>query len=271
MRRAPKTPQAIGVFTNDPNGVFQRNVIRGVEQEAKQHDYPIEVIAVPDWQNTAPRYDSLAGIISVEKAVPDNFLRMFYRLAKPLSLIAHIIPDTPVPTVISNNAQGIAELVRYLCDERGCSRFVYIRGIAAQIDAQQRERAFREELTRRGFSPQDARFVAGDFDPPIAAQSIRALVKQRKEFPFDAILAADYMMGIAAAEVLYKANIDIPDEVAIAGFGDGHEALDADLTTVAANVSELGVCATRQVVKQIDGLRISGATVLSTRLIVRGT
>ena len=49
------------------------------------------------------------------------------------------------------------------------------------------------------------------------------------------------------------------------------EAQSAGLTTAAASVIEMGACAARQLISQINGLRISGITTLSVRLVVRAT
>jgi DNA-binding LacI/PurR family transcriptional regulator len=57
--------------------------------------------------------------------------------------------------------------------------------------------------------------------------------------------------------------------VAVVGFGDGPEAAQAGLTTVAADITELGRRAARQLIGQIEGLRIRGLTLLSTELIER--
>ncbi len=88
---------------------------------------------------------------------------------------------------------------------------------------------------------------------------------------FDGILAADYVMGIAAVETLRRAGIAVPDAVSVAGFGDDAVAEQAGMTTVTASVNELGRCAARQVISQINGAQISGVTMLNVRLVVRDT
>jgi len=57
----------------------------------------------------------------------------------------------------------------------------------------------------------------------------------------------------------------------VVGFGDGAEAQAAGLTTVAADVIELGRRAARQIIGQLNGLKIAGQTIFSTQLIVRKT
>jgi DNA-binding LacI/PurR family transcriptional regulator len=88
---------------------------------------------------------------------------------------------------------------------------------------------------------------------------------------FDAVVASDYLMAEAAMNVIKASGRRVPEDVAVVGFGDGPEATRAGITTVAADVTELGRRAARQLIGQINGLRIRGLTVLSTELIVRET
>ena len=88
---------------------------------------------------------------------------------------------------------------------------------------------------------------------------------------FDAVVASDYLMAEAAMHEIQMSGRRIPDEVAVVGFGDGPEAALAGITTVAADVTELGRRAARQLIGQINGLRIRGLTLLSTELIERDT
>jgi DNA-binding LacI/PurR family transcriptional regulator len=63
----------------------------------------------------------------------------------------------------------------------------------------------------------------------------------------------------------------VPDEVQVAGFGDGVEAAEAGLTTVAADVVEQGRRGVRQLIGQMEGLRMRGVTVLNTSIVARAT
>jgi DNA-binding LacI/PurR family transcriptional regulator len=88
---------------------------------------------------------------------------------------------------------------------------------------------------------------------------------------FDGVVVSDYVMAIAAVKTLRAAGITVPGDVSVVGFGDAPEAEAAGLTTVAAAITELGACAARQLIAQINGLRISGMTTLSVRLAIRET
>jgi DNA-binding LacI/PurR family transcriptional regulator len=138
-----------------------------------------------------------------------------------------------------------------------------------QNDGQEREVAFRRELIRHNLRPERMHFVRGDFSAPVAAESIRQLIARGARF--DGILSSDFVMAVAAVDTLRAAGIAVPEDVSVVGFGDDPEAQAAGLTTVAASIAELGRCATRQLVSQINGARISGVTVLNVQLVIRDT
>jgi LacI family transcriptional regulator len=115
----------------------------------------------------------------------------------------------------------------------------------------------------------DSHFLRGDFSAPVAAASVQQLIDGGADF--DAIISADYVMGIAAVEVLGRNGRRVPEDVSVVGFGDAPEAEAAGLTTVAADIVEQGRRAARQLISQDQGMRITGVTVLSVRLMVRET
>ena len=99
--------------------------------------------------------------------------------------------------------------------------------------------------------------------------SVRRLLDGGRDF--DAIVSADYVMGIAAVDTLRQYGMHVPDDVCVVGFGDAPEADAAGLTTVAADIVEQGRRAARQLISQHHGTRITGVTVLSVQLLVRQT
>ena len=264
--------KTIGIITNNDQGVFQRAIIDGVREVAQEHHYSVEVDVLAEDRHRKIRpialdINALAGILVIADVMPQDTLMKLHQTGKPVSLVSHYVPELPIPAVISNNIEGITRLARYLIDDCGRRKFVYIRGEPTQRDSIEREEAFKQELMRHNLT--DAQMLRGDFEPKIAAESTKTLVDSQVEF--DAIVAADYLMAVRALHVLQEAGYDVPQDVSVVGFGDGVEAEAAGLTTVAANVIEQGRRAARQLLGQINGLRIRGLTVLSTELIIRRT
>ncbi len=259
------------VLTNDAGAVFQSAVIRGASAVLEAAGRRVEVVEVGP---QAPPSDlprgvgSADGALVLASALSEPALKELWRTAGAVTLVSHLVGDAPVPAVLHDNAQGMRQLVEHLV-ACGRSSFVYVRGDLAQVDGRQREEAFREEMLRHGLEVGEEDVLEGGFEPAVARASVARLAAARDDL--DAVVAADYLMAIAAVEELRSAGVAVPGRVSVVGFGDGPEAAAADLTVVAADVEELGRRAARQLVAQLEGGRIGGHTLLSTRLVVRGT
>ncbi len=263
----------IGIITNDPAGIFQQAVIAGAQAAAESQGYDIVIFSSAIDPRCAtellPEYDALTGVLAIANAASDFVLSSLRRSGKPISLVSHRAQDSAIPVVTTSNSQGIAELVKHLIV--GCKRheLAFIRGIPDQVDACERETAFRHEMLRYGYHVPESRFFRGEFAAGVAAESVAAAIQRGERF--DGLIASDYIMSIAATQTLRAAGIDVPGTVSVVGFGDDKAAETFGLTTAAAGVTELGACAARQLIAQIRGLQISGVTTLSVRLMIRET
>lgn len=268
-----KTAREIALITNNPYEVFQRDVIVGAQETAARRDLDIRVVQV-----SAPlqRVDQLpldwnrvAGALIVANVLPDDVLRALHDSGILLSLISHQVTGTSIPGVMPNNRQGISVLMEHLVVDCGRVKPVFIRGHMSQNDGVQREAAFRQEVMRYNLDIPSDYYLPGEFAPGVAAESMARFLRSGQAF--DAVLASDYLMAEAAMQTLQSAGLHVPRDVAVVGFGDGPEADRAGLTTVAADIIELGRRSARQLIGQMDGLRIRGLTLLSTELVRRGT
>lgn len=262
--------QRIGIVTNDQTGVFQRLIIQGLRDVARPQGFPLTTRDVT--HATAAQVladEAFSGVLVIANAVPDAALVDLYNRGIPLSLVSHQVQQEPIPGVMFNNAQGLRLLVEHLVTACQRTRLVFIGGVAGQFDPTLREAAFRRELLRHRLDLPDAHFLRGDFQPAAAAAELRVFLDAGHTC--DGVVAADYMMAIAAVEVLRAAGLSVPEQVSVVGFGDAPAAQQAGITTVAANVRELGQRAAHQLISQMKGLTIRGMTTLSVELVVRQT
>lgn len=258
----------IGVITNDANNVFQSEVISGIRHVADARGYAVAVDSIAP-EGETPRsvtldINALDGLLVIANVLPDDMLGGLHRSNKPLSLVSHRVPGTAIPSVIPDNVGGIESLVDYLVLKRGKRRIAFIRGDMNQNDGVERDRAFRRGLMRHNIDIDEALFLRGDFVPSVAADSMRDFLAAG--VPFDAVAGADYLMAIAAMDAAREVDIAPP---CVVGFGDGPEATEAGLTTIGVDVEQIGRRAAKQLIGQIEGLRICGVTLLSTNIVER--
>lgn len=261
------------VITNNRKREFQRSVIEGASEVCEARGFRVDVLEVPRPTAADEALAALehppAGVLLVADVLPDAAVGELLQRGVTLTLVSHRVAGLEPPAIMHDNAQGISLLSAHLLDACGRRRPVFLRGSERQLDAGQRERAWRRELMRRSLPVDGDRFLRGDFEPATATASLAAYLDEGGTL--DALVAADYPMAIAAIELLRRRGLRVPDDVAVAGFGDSAEAQNASLTCVAADVVELGRRAARQLVGQVEGLEIRGLTLLSTALVPRGS
>ncbi len=210
------------------------------------------------------------GVLVLSNALADAALAKLAVAGLPVTLVSHYSAAPGQPTVMFDNRQGVKQLMRHVVADCGRRRPVYIGGDSSQLDGREREAAFRDELLRHDLRVPEGHMLVGGFTPGLARQALEGFTASGSDF--DAVVAADYLMAIAAAETLREAGVRIPEDVVVVGYGDGPEAEAAGVTTVAADVVELGRRAARQLVAQLSPERpISGRTLLSTHLVRRAS
>lgn len=254
------------LVAHDPDGVFQASVQDGVREVLSGRGHELTVI---DGGQDLSGLDASAGLIVLANVLPEEQLLALRQAGVTLTLVSHLISAADIPTVMHENYQGMRQLFDYLFDERGCREPLLLGGVHGQLDAEERAAAFREGLLRRGLDPARHRTVQGEFDPELSAIRLEEHLLNGESF--DSVIAADYLMGLSALPVLERHG---RGELPVVGFGDGPEAEAAGLTTVAADVVELGRRAARQLLGQLPGADpghpVGGRTLLSTHLIRRG-
>jgi len=261
------------VITNNRARVFQRSIIQGASEVAAARGYRVDVLEVPRPTVADEVLAALqrppSGVLLIADVLLDEAVHELVGRGITLTLVSHRVARLEPPAIMHDNAQGMALLSTHLLDECGRRNPVFLRGSERQVDARQRERAWRRELMRRSLPFDESRFLRGEFEPDTAAASLATFLDEGGTL--DALVAADYPMATAAMELLRNRGLRVPTDVAVAGFGDAPEALEASLTCVAADVVELGRRAARQLVGQVEGLEIRGLTLLSTNLVPRGS
>jgi len=255
----------IVLVARDAGGVFQAGVQRGAREILEAHGLELEVLDTPDGPEAL---GGATGVIALTNVLPAGDLHRLAEQGTRLTLVSHSLDTGGLPAIMHDNRQGMSQLLAFLFDELSCRRPLLLGGEPTQLDAIEREAGFREDLMRRGIDPDSCAMVAGDFEPRVAAERFAAFLERGE--PFDSVVAADFLMGIAILPVLERHGLE---DIPVVAFGDGPEAEAAGITTVAADVVELGRRAARQLLGQLPGRNpgrpLSGTTVLATQLIRR--
>lgn len=139
----------------------------------------------------------------------------------PLVSTSYYLPNYPSVTV--DQKKGIRDAMEHLVHEHNRRRVAFIRGPRDHWEADQRFNAYKESLTEFNL-PYDPRLVFdGDFVDDSGYEAIVELIDNRR-VKFDALLASNDAMALAAMEALKERGFKIPKDISIIGFDDIEEA-----------------------------------------------
>lgn len=255
---------------------FIDEVLRGVESALSRPEWPV-LMSVRRAADRTAAYQWLAklsakvdGLLVTEGIdSPENLSRLAARI--PVVLVSGSPDETSADVVGVDNGAGTTALVSHLIERHGRTRLCYVAGPPGAPDARERRRAFEEALARH---PQVrlAGYFQGRFtmaSGQLAARDI--LTRPRGERP-DAVVCANDQMAVGVIRELRAAGIQVPGDVAVAGFDDLRvgTVITPALTTVQQPMRLLGERACTLLLERIDNPTLPRRTErLPATLVVR--
>lgn len=267
-----KRTHTVGVVLPDLHGEFFSELVRGIDQVAREHHQYLLVSSYhghPEEQGAALRAmrGRVDGLLVMSPYV-DNAGHLTENLSPslPVVLINTHLPEAGCVSLRIDNHGGAMQMVRHLVD-CGHRRIAFISGPEDNFDARERLRGYRDALA--ALLPGAVEWVLpGDFSEAAghAAGSVLAAATDRP----DAIFAANDMMALGCLFALNQAGVRVPADVALVGFDDIPLAryVHPGLTTMRVNIAELGARALRALLDPA-GEVANASDAIVARLIVR--
>ena len=264
----------VGVVLPDLHGEFFSELVRGIDQVAREHGQYLLVSSYhghPEEQGAALRAmrGRVDGLLVMSPYVNDSgFLTENLSSSLPVVLINTPLPNAGFASLSIDNYGGAMQMVRHLI-ECGHRRIAFIAGPDDNFDARERLRGYRDALAMH--LPQVQEWVlSGDFGEASghAAGGVIAASAGRP----DAVFAANDMMALGCLFGLNQAGINVPGEIALVGFDDIPLAryVHPPLTTMRVNIAELGGRALRALLAA-DGEAANDDSAFVPKLIVRAS
>lgn len=268
----------IGVVLPDLHGEFFSELMRGIDQVARERNLHLLVSSYHG--NPAEQGEALLAM----RGRVDGLLVMSPFVAGSETLGENLDPSMPAvlmntslvdeghATIRVDNYGGARAMVRHLVDAGYC-QVAFIAGPDNNFDARERLRGYRDELAA---SLPDASpwVLQGDFDEASGHRAGGELLSAGQR-P-DAVFAANDMMALGCLFALSQAGVQVPGEIAIAGFDDIPLAryVHPSLSTMQVDIAELGGRALRVLLDSVSPDPARPATVnapLVPRLMIRNS
>ncbi|WP_437329312.1 SpoIIE family protein phosphatase [Sorangium sp. So ce381] len=250
-------------------GDYQSELRAGIERGAAAHDVNLltafsdpAMARRPEVADRGTFYhligpETADGVIVASSTLSPyggmEVMRSFCRSFAPLPVCSIGTAIDGVPSLMVDNALGSEISVGHMADEHGCRRIAYIGGPSSSEEAALRACGYRRALAARALPCDERLLVFGGFTIPTGRAAMRELLA--RGVAFDAVVAANDRMALAAIEVLKAEGRRIPEDVLVCGFDDVGIArfTKPSLTTVRQPIERLGGMAVSTVLRMIDG------------------
>ena len=239
----------IGVVLPDLSGEFVSELLGGIDRVAREHHLHLLVSSFrrdPEEQVTAlaSMRGRVDGLLVMSPFIDNATLARNLDGTLPAVLMnSNLAGAGGVGTLRVDNYAGARAVVEHLVDA-GFRRIAFVAGPEDNFDADERLRGYRDTLAERlpGTEPL---VLPGNFDESAGHAAGREIL--RMPIRPDAVFACNDMMALGCLFAFHQAGVQVPGEIAVAGFDDIPLAryVHPSLTTIAVDIAELGARALR--------------------------
>ncbi|WP_394239925.1 substrate-binding domain-containing protein [Vibrio astriarenae] len=232
-----KTTNAIGVLVNDASAPFFGTMIKAIDTIASEQEKQLLIGSGyhdPDKERNAinllinSRCDSL---VIHSKGLADQELVAFAKEIPGLVIINRVVPDIANRCVALDNYRGSYMATEHLI-RSGHRHIGYLCSSHNIDDAHDRKRGYLDALATHDIEYRDEYIEYGEPDEMGGEQCMVNLLA--KNTPITAVAAYNDYMAAGCLALLQENGYQIPDDLSVIGFDDGHIArfIYPRLTTV---------------------------------------
>lgn len=273
-----KTTKSIGLVLPSVTDPFFTEVIRGVHSVATEKGYMVILCDSEEDIRTEFSYIQILEDIWVDGIVfsgirggkdEDEKIRILYDKGVPTVLVDRETEDYFTNAVIIDDKEAAFKATRY-CLEMGHRKIGFI---AAPLDVKifsKRLEGYKEALQTFGLDVDENLIQQGDLSPRSGRMAAKRLLNCKKRPT--TIFASTDMMAVGALKEIQESGLNVPKDISLIGFDDIPlvSLVTPSLTTVHAPSHEMGVEATRLLIRQIEGESVSRTKlILETKLMIR--
>jgi LacI family transcriptional regulator len=235
--------QTLGVLLPDLYGEFFSEVIRGMDDTAQRNGFHLLISrAYADRHGIETAIRAMRGRVDgVVVMSPDLDAESLLNLPStiPVVLLCSVSRGNEIDSLTIQNCRGAREMVAHLVS-LGHRRIAIIKGSPRNYDAAERLRGYRFALREAGIPPDASLELVGNFTECGGYAATMELLSMGVRPT--AIFAANDSMAIGALSALRESGVQVPEEMAVAGFDDIPLAryLDPPLSSVHVPICELG-------------------------------
>lgn len=254
---ARDTTDTLGVVFPDLDSGFFVEVLQGIYQEAARQGFDLMIAFghhPEDEMRLIRQYvmeRRVDALIIMNLHLDESFLQTVQGVRTPLVLLDRPYPHPGSFSLSIDNMLGASTMMKHLADDHGYRRIAVLTGPSGTWDADQRLEACRQTAAEAGISLPDELIWPGQFSEVSGYQAVDAFLGRGTALP-DAVFALNDQMAVGALQRFREAGIDVPGQVALAGFDDTALARHLGLSTVHIPLQEIGQQAVEAAIAHIN-------------------
>ncbi|AIQ11898.1 hypothetical protein PDUR_08095 [Paenibacillus durus] len=254
-----KTDSAlIGVIAPQFSQTVLNDMVAGIESVSRLYGYEL-LIGLTDGTleselDHLTRFGNIEsqGIIFVGSMLERRHAQTIEAAGIPCVVIGQISNIPSIPSVHVDNITASYEAVTYLI-QKGHRRIAMIRGIGDEGIGNDRYQGFQQAMSDAGLSVREDWVVNSALSVDDGMNAMRQLA-ETGEMPTAVFCSTDWM-AIGAMNYVLDQGMRIPEDIAVFGFDGSYlsSIFRPKLSTVEYSATEIGMTATRNLIKMIKG------------------
>jgi LacI family transcriptional regulator len=274
-----KNSNIIGVIVPRLNSSFMSDVIAGMEKVVNDNNYNLIIsqsmeTMKKEMSNAKAmlnnRVDGLLVSLAYDTTNVDHF-EPFIKRNIPVIFFDRVFEHDRYPQICIDNYKAAYDITNHLI-EQGCKKVVHITGNQLRNVYAERLRGYRKALETHQIAFDEQLVIINDLSAGASAAAAEAILTM-PDRP-DGIFAANDVSAVSCIQVLKKAGIKIPGDIAIAGFNNdpGACVIEPNLTTVNYKGYEMGEVAANLLINHLvnkNDLQQTHSVILRSELIIR--
>ena len=248
----------LGVVIPDIERPFFATVVSGIQEVATEAGYRVMICQSKEsYQTEVSNVQALVasqvdGLLICHSRETENFDHVKPQACRgvPIVHFDRVYNEGNVSRVIIDDWSGAFAITEHLILE-GCRRIAVLAGPESLLISRQRIEGFQSALRRYHLPVQDHYLVYSDFQTDTTLATLNKWLALPE--PPDAIFAIRYTDAFTIMQALKQRGIRIPQDMAVAGFGDEFLAsmVEPGLTTVNLHPHRIGQQAARLFLEQV--------------------
>lgn len=235
----------------DPTGASQYyalELLAGAKDQLSQEFQSVELQVVSEMQVVGPQVaNGLSGVLFFGGLFDPQLIS---GVAIPSVLVGTYFPQWPFDAVLADNSRG-AYLATSALIDLGCHRVALLNGPPTTRTSGLKELGHREALADAAID--SALIESGEFGSESGYRLAERLLKRAPDV--DGIVVADDLMAVGALNYVHDIGRNVPNDVAIIGFGDSPAAAMArpSLSSVRVFQRHMGALSASILARRIVG------------------